>query len=225
MGASADNLGKVVENYMTKELSQYELISSKQLPYFNDYMTFVGDSVWKKRDSEWEYLFMEQKSQEETIDNSSSWWNWNSKRAANDNGHYNLSGYRSMISHLLGIDPTAKGQASVQKRKVFKWLQVIAQLRHDVLNLDHSRMSYRAVFAIPSTEYSNFEQCFQFYSKSEILNPLLCHEKVSIVKWPAKLEYEDNKYGKTEIVITEIGVLNFFSPSNIGPILKNTLSG
>jgi len=217
MGASADNLGKAIEDYMTQKLSQYESIPSKKVPYFNDYMTFVGDSIWKKRDSAWEYLFMEHKSREEATDNSSSWWNWNSKRAKNDNGHYNLSGYRSMISHLLGIDPSARDSASIQKRKVFKWLQVMAQLRHDVFNLDHSRISYRSVFAIPLSEYVNFEQCFQFYSKSEILNPLRCHEKVSIVKWSAKLEYEDNKYGKTDFVITEIDALNFFSPPAIGP--------
>jgi len=36
MGASADNLGKVIEDYMITKLPDYESIPSKQVPYFND---------------------------------------------------------------------------------------------------------------------------------------------------------------------------------------------
>lgn len=217
MGESADNLDKAIKEYMQGQLTEYELITSKQIPYFGDYMTFGGDNVWKKRDSDWEYFFIEQKSKHESLNNSGTWWNWNSKRASNDNGHYNLSGYRSMISHLLGLDPSAKDSASVQKKQVYKWLQVIAQLRDDILNLDHSRISYRTAFAIPASEYDNFDQCFRFYSKSDILNSLHYKEKACLRKWTDTMKYADDKYGETEIAIIEIEALNYFSPQALGP--------
>lgn len=210
MGKSAENLAAAVKVYMGNNLTDYSCIKNNKVPYYNDYMIFGGDGVWKKINSSYEYLFMEQKSFQESKGSSSSWWNWNSKKAKDRKGHYNLSGYRSLIPHILGIDPRDK--TSQKRRNDYKWLQTIAQLRHDILNLDHSRITYRSAFAVPTVELNSFKSNFVFFSSSRTLNPFLSNKSVKLNVWTNTFDYKDEKYGNINVTVVEIDCESFFSP-------------
>lgn len=210
MGKSAENLAAAVKIYMGNSLTDYLRVEGNKVPYCDGYMIFGGDGVWIKKGSNYEYLFMEQKSLHEASDYSGSWWNWNSQKANNGNGHYNLSGYRSLISHILGIDP--RDEKSQIMRNDYKWLQIIAQLRHDILNLDHSRIAYRSVFAVPTEELNSFKSTFVFFSSSRTLNPFLYSKGIALKVWTNTFDYEDDKYGNVNVTVVEIDYDNFFSP-------------
>jgi hypothetical protein len=97
-------------------------------------------------------------------------------------------------------------------------MQVIAQLRHDALNLDHSRICYRSTFAVPTTELINFKHSFAVFASSPILNLLRYDEKIRLNVWPSTFEYVDQKYNNVNISIVEIDCMNFFSPKDFGPL-------
>lgn len=210
MGESAKKLASAVKVYMDNNLTDYSCVEENKVPYYNDYMIFGGDGVWKKINSCYEYLFMEQKSLQEANDHSGSWWNWNSKKAQDGRGHYNLSGYRSLIAHILGIDPRNKKSKII--RNDYKWLQIIAQLRHDILNLDHSRIKYRSAFAVPTVELNSFKSSFILFSSSHILNPFLYKKGIELNVWTNTFDYEDEKNGKVNVTVVEIDCVSYFSP-------------
>jgi hypothetical protein len=210
MGKSAVNLDKAVKQYMKNMLTDYTLIDDKKMPYYNDYMIFGGDGAWKNNNSNYKYFFIEQKSLHEATDYNNSWWNWNSKKANNCKGHYNLSGYRSLIAHIFGIDPTVDTTKEV--RQAYKWMQVIAQLRHDILNLDHSRIEYRTAFAMPTQELELFQLCFKRFTSSYVLNPFRFKMNIGLVVWNDTFNYEDSKYGDVNSSVVEIDCINYFSP-------------
>ncbi len=196
---------------MKEHLPTYVQLQDKRVPYFNDYMRFQGDGVWRKITSDRDYLLMEQKSLSESRNARYNWWNWNTRKAPNKKQRYhNMSGYRSLISHVLGIDP--RDRSSSDERRVYGWMQVVAQLRDYILNLDHTRIHYRSAFAIPSVELTNFELSFARFTSCPILNPFRHDSDVEVTKWDPTLQYEDLKYEEVEVTIVEIECENYFSP-------------
>lgn len=148
----SERLSKAIEKYMNRHM--YQNVKNS-IPYFSGQpIEFKGDGAWLKDSI---YYFMEQKTRSE---NYSGWW---------ANKSNNLSGHRSLIARRLGINPI--GGSDTKKKRKYKWMIIIAQLRNDILKLDRTQFEYSATFSIPISEENSFRECFEKYNADPILNP------------------------------------------------------
>lgn len=193
MGRNEDSkrLADATEHYMKSH--GYQSVENR-IPYFSaNPIPFKGDGAWLKDTT---YYFMEQKTHSE---GHSGWWS---------NRTNNLSGHRSLIARRLGICPI--GSSDRKKKRQYKWVMIIAQLRSDILKLDRTQLHYSATFAIPATEEDSFRECFEIYNADPIINPFSYWMKHTISRWSDAINWTDKNNQYATNIVLEIGTPNYF---------------
>jgi len=187
----SERLSQAIETYMNSHM--YQNVKHSILYFSGQPMKFKGDGAWLKGSI---YYFMEQKTHREKY---SGWWVDKSN---------NLSGHRSLIARRLGINPI--GRSDTEKKKKYKWMIIIAQLRDYILKLDRTQFEYSVTFSIPKKEEKSFRECFEKYNADPILNPFSYWMKHNLKKWSPTIRWNDKNNQSVTNIILEIKTPNYF---------------